>query len=93
MVAPSDMMDGRVGFIRSYLDENGYTDLPLMAYSAKYASAYYSPFRDAAHSAPAFGDRKTYQMDPANCREAVRENPRSFRQTEERRIPDTCSYR
>ena len=73
MVAPSDMMDGRVGFIRSYLDENGYTDLPLMAYSAKYASAYYSPFRDAAHSAPAFGDRKTYQMDPANCREAVRE--------------------
>ena len=73
MVAPSDMMDGRVGFIRSYLDDNGYTDLPLMAYSAKYASAYYSPFRDAAHSAPAFGDRKTYQMDPANCREAVRE--------------------
>lgn len=73
MVAPSDMMDGRVGFLRSYLDENGYTDLPLMAYSAKYASAYYSPFRDAAHSAPAFGDRKTYQMDPANCREAVRE--------------------
>jgi len=73
MVAPSDMMDGRVGFIRSYLDENGYTDLSLMAYSAKYASAYYSPFRDAAHSAPAFGDRKTYQMDPANCREAVRE--------------------
>ena len=73
MVAPSDMMDGRIGFIRSFLDDHGYTDVPLMAYSAKFASAYYSPFRDAAHSAPAFGDRKTYQMDPANGREAVRE--------------------
>jgi porphobilinogen synthase len=73
MVAPSDMMDGRVGFIREELDRAGYTDIPIMAYSAKYASAFYGPFRDAADSTPAFGDRKAYQMDPANINEAIRE--------------------
>lgn len=73
IIAPSDMMDHRVGVIRRALDENGYTDIPIMAYSAKFASAFYGPFRDAAHSAPGFGDRKTYQMDPANGREAMRE--------------------
>lgn len=73
MVAPSDMMDGRVGAIRRGLDEAGFTDLPIMAYSAKYASAFYGPFRDAAESPPQFGDRATYQMDPPNAREAMRE--------------------
>ena len=73
IIAPSDMMDGRVAAIRKSLDENGFTDTPIMAYSAKFASGYYSTFRDAAHSAPGFGDRKTYQMDPANGREALRE--------------------
>ena len=73
MVAPSDMMDGRVGYIRATLDEEGYDHIPIMAYSAKYASAYYGPFREAAESAPAFGDRRTYQMDPANAFEALRE--------------------
>ncbi|MGL4370946.1 MAG: porphobilinogen synthase, partial [Spirochaetota bacterium] len=73
MVAPSDMMDGRVGAIRSALDREGSQDLPVMAYSAKYASAFYGPFRDAAGSAPQFGDRKSYQMDPRNAREALRE--------------------
>lgn len=73
MVAPSDMMDGRVGRIRKALDDKGFTNLPIMAYSAKYASAFYGPFRDAAESAPKFGDRKTYQMDPANSNEAMRE--------------------
>lgn len=73
IIAPSDMMDGRVAAIRKSLDENGFTDTPIMAYSAKFASGYYSPFRDAAHSSPGFGDRKTYQMDPANGREALRE--------------------
>lgn len=73
IIAPSDMMDGRVAAIRQALDENGFIDTPIMAYSAKFASGYYSPFRDAAHSAPSFGDRKTYQMDPANGREALRE--------------------
>jgi porphobilinogen synthase len=73
MVAPSDMMDGRVGAIREALDENGHTHVPIMAYAAKYASAYYGPFRDAADSAPQFGDRRSYQMDPANVREALRE--------------------
>lgn len=73
MVAPSDMMDGRVGAIRKGLDEAGFTDLPIMAYSAKYASAFYGPFRDAAESPPQFGDRSSYQMDPANAREAMRE--------------------
>jgi porphobilinogen synthase len=73
IVAPSDMMDGRVGFIRKALDENGFVDTAIMAYSAKYASAFYGPFREAADSAPAFGDRKTYQMDPANANEAMRE--------------------
>ena len=73
MVAPSDMMDGRVAAIREILDENGYTDLPLMSYSVKYASSYYGPFREAAEGAPKFGDRKTYQMDPANAREGLRE--------------------
>lgn len=73
IIAPSDMMDGRVEFIRKALDENGFINTVIMSYSAKFASGYYSPFRDAAHSSPAFGDRKTYQMDPANGREAVRE--------------------
>lgn len=73
MVAPSDMMDGRVGFIREVLDEEGFETVSIMAYSAKYASAYYGPFREAAESAPAFGDRRTYQMDPANALEALRE--------------------
>jgi porphobilinogen synthase len=72
-VAPSDMMDGRVAAIRSQLDAEGHSGLPIMAYSAKFASAFYGPFRDAADSAPAFGDRRGYQMDPANVREAVRE--------------------
>jgi porphobilinogen synthase len=73
MVAPSDMMDGRVGAIREALDQNGYPGIPIMAYSAKFASAFYGPFRDAAESAPQFGDRKTYQMDPPNGQEALRE--------------------
>ncbi|HPE76353.1 MAG TPA: porphobilinogen synthase [Draconibacterium sp.] len=73
MIAPSDMMDGRVGAIRSALDKNGFYNMPIMAYSAKYASAFYGPFREAAESAPKFGDRKTYQMDPANSDEALRE--------------------
>ena len=73
MVAPSDMMDGRVAAIREKLDENGYQNLPIMAYSAKFASAYYGPFRDAADSAPHFGNRKSYQMDVRNGREALRE--------------------
>lgn len=73
MVAPSDMMDGRVGFIRETLDRNGYLNVGIMAYSAKYASSFYGPFREAANSAPSFGDRKTYQMDIANIREAMRE--------------------
>ncbi len=73
MVAPSDMMDGRVAAIRAGLDQAGFLQTPIMAYSAKFASAYYGPFRDAAHSAPGFGDRKSYQMDPANGHEALRE--------------------
>lgn len=73
IIAPSDMMDLRIAAIRDALDENGFSQIPVMAYSAKFASAYYGPFRDAAHSAPGFGDRKTYQMDPANGREALRE--------------------
>jgi porphobilinogen synthase len=73
MVAPSDMMDGRVLAIRTALDQNGFYNTPIMAYSAKYASAFYGPFREAAESAPQFGDRKTYQMDPANGDEALRE--------------------
>jgi porphobilinogen synthase len=73
MVAPSDMMDGRVAAIRSQLDRAGYSELPIMAYAAKFASCFYAPFRDAAGSAPQFGDRQSYQMDPANRREALRE--------------------
>lgn len=73
MVAPSDMMDKRVNRIREFLDQDGYEHISIMAYSAKYASAFYGPFREAAHSAPSFGDRKTYQMDPANRKEAIRE--------------------
>ncbi|MFH2045013.1 MAG: porphobilinogen synthase [Pseudomonadota bacterium] len=73
MVAPSDMMDGRVAEIRNILDENSYSHIPIMSYSAKYCSAYYGPFRSAANSAPKFGDRRTYQMDPANGLEAIRE--------------------
>jgi len=72
-VAPSDMMDGRIGSIRFQLDEEGHPDVPIVAYSAKYASAFYGPFRDAAESTPEFGDRRGYQMDPANVAEAVRE--------------------
>jgi porphobilinogen synthase len=73
LVAPSDMMDGRVAAIREALDEAGYLETPIMAYSAKYASAFYGPFREAAESAPQFGDRRSYQMDPANAIEALRE--------------------
>lgn len=73
MVAPSGMMDGMIKAIREALDGAGFTDIPIMSYAAKYASAYYGPFRDAAESAPAFGDRRTYQMDPANFNEALRE--------------------
>ncbi|NEU74625.1 porphobilinogen synthase [Hassallia byssoidea VB512170] len=73
MVAPSDMMDGRIGAIRKALDAQGYIDVRILAYSAKYASAYYGPFRDALDSAPKFGDKKTYQMDAANAREAIKE--------------------
>ncbi|MEK7878455.1 MAG: porphobilinogen synthase, partial [candidate division NC10 bacterium] len=73
MVAPSDMMDGRVAAIREALDEAGYQEAPIMAYSAKYASSFYGPFRDAAESAPQFGDRRSYQMDPGNAMEALRE--------------------
>ena len=73
MVAPSDMMDGRVAAIRDELDRAGFVDLPIMAYAAKFASCFYAPFRDAANSSPQFGDRQSYQMDPANKREALRE--------------------
>jgi porphobilinogen synthase len=73
MVAPSDMMDGRIGEIREILDENNLDQVPIMSYAAKYCSAYYGPFREAADSAPKFGDRRTYQMDPANALEAIRE--------------------
>jgi porphobilinogen synthase len=73
MVAPSDMMDGRVGAIRTALDEEGFSHIPIMAYSAKFASAFYGPFREAAESAPQFGDRRSYQMDPPNGDEAMRE--------------------
>jgi len=73
MVAPSDMMDGRVAEIRNILDENDLSNIPIMSYAAKYCSAFYGPFRDAADSAPKFGDRRTYQMDPANALEAIRE--------------------
>ncbi|MGB6410685.1 MAG: porphobilinogen synthase [Candidatus Deferrimicrobiaceae bacterium] len=73
MVAPSDMMDGRVAAIRAALDEEGYQEIPIMSYAAKYASGFYGPFRDAAESTPQFGDRRSYQMDPPNAREAIRE--------------------
>jgi porphobilinogen synthase len=73
MIAPSDMMDGRIGSIRKKLDASGFSNIPIMSYAAKYASAFYGPFRDAADCAPQFGDRKTYQMNPANVREAIRE--------------------
>ena len=73
MVAPSDMMDGRIAALREALDENQFENTPIMSYAAKYCSAYYGPFREAAHSAPQFGDRRTYQMDPANSLEAIRE--------------------
>src|SRR5512143_1926540 len=73
MVAPSDMMDGRVAAIRETLDENGFQDIPLMSYAVKYASGYYGPFREAAESTPSFGDRRSHQMDPGNTREAIRE--------------------
>ena len=73
MIAPSDMMDGRIQALRSGLDHAGFIDIPIMSYSAKYASAYYGPFREAAQSAPQVGDRKSYQMDPANTNEALRE--------------------
>jgi len=73
IIAPSGMMDGFVQAIRQGLDEAGFTDMPILSYAAKYASAYYGPFRDAADSAPQFGDRRTYQMDPGNAREAIKE--------------------
>ena len=73
VIAPSDMMDGRVGYLRRVLDEAGHTGLPIMSYAAKFASAFYGPFREAAGSVPQFGDRRSYQMDPANAREALRE--------------------
>lgn len=73
MIAPSDMMDGRIGAIRSVLDKSGFAETPIMAYSVKYSSAFYGPFREAAESAPQFGDRKSYQMDPPNSDEAIRE--------------------
>ncbi len=73
VVAPSDMMDGRVGAIRAALDESGYRDVALLAYAAKYASGFYGPFREAAESTPSYGDRRAYQMDPANVREAIKE--------------------
>jgi porphobilinogen synthase len=73
VIAPSNMMDGFVAAIRQGLDEAGFVQTPIMSYSVKYASAFYGPFREAAHSSPQFGDRKTYQMDPANVREALRE--------------------
>ena len=73
LIGPSDMMDGRVGYLRESLDDAGFTNVGIMAYSAKYASAFYGPFRDALESAPKFGDKKTYQMNPANSREALRE--------------------
>jgi porphobilinogen synthase len=73
IVAPSDMMDGRVGAIRAMLDENGFSMTPIMSYAAKYASGFYGPFREAAEGAPRFGDRRSYQMDPPNAREAIRE--------------------
>jgi porphobilinogen synthase len=79
-VAPSDMMDGRVGALRRGLDEAGFESTPILAYSAKYASAFYGPFREAADSAPAFGDRRGYQMDPANVREALRECEQDIRE-------------
>jgi len=78
MVAPSDMMDGRVGYIREQLDEAGFEHIPIMAYSAKFASVFYGPFREAAESAPKFGDRRSYQMDPANAREALLEMALDF---------------
>lgn len=80
VIAPSDMMDKRVAAIRKALDERGFVNTPIMSYSAKFASAYYGPFRDAAHSAPDFGDRKTYQMDSANGREALREVEQDIRE-------------
>jgi porphobilinogen synthase len=78
MIGPSDMMDGRVGYLRNVLDENGFIDVGIMAYTAKYASAFYGPFRDALDSAPKFGDKKTYQMDPANRTEALIEGQLDF---------------
>jgi porphobilinogen synthase len=78
ILGPSDMMDGRVGYIRKHLDDHGFTDVSIMSYSAKYASAFYGPFRDALESAPKFGDKKTYQMNPANKREALLEAQLDF---------------
>jgi len=80
MVAPSDMMDGRVKAIRQALDGNGFDSIPILAYAAKYASAFYGPFREAAGSAPQFGNRKSYQLDPPNVREALREIEQDIRE-------------
>lgn len=80
MVAPSGMMDGQVAAMRTALDDNGFLNTPIMAYSAKYASAFYGPFREAADSTPSFGDRRTHQMDPANLREAFREMEADLRE-------------
>ena len=79
MVAPSDMMDGRVAAIRDELDQAGFTDIPIMAYAAKFASCFYAPFRDAAYSSPQFGDRQSYQMDPANSGKRLREIDAGYR--------------
>ncbi len=106
MVAPSDMMDGRVGAIRRGLDGAGFTQIPIMAYSAKYASAFYGPFREAAESAPQFGDRRAYQMDTPNVREALREVEMDIREGADivmvkpalayldviRRVRESCNY-
>jgi len=78
MVAPSDMMDGRVGAIRAMLDQNGFGEIPILSYAVKYASCFYAPFREAAQSAPQFGDRRSYQLDPANAKEAMREAERDI---------------
>ena len=98
MVAPSDMMDGRVGAIREALDDDGFTNVPIMAYSAKYASGFYGPFREAAESTPQFGDRRSYQMDPANGSEALRESRSTSRRAptsswSSRRSPTSTSSR
>ena len=91
MVAPSDMMDGRVAEIRGILDDEGYSHTPIMSYAVKYASAFYGPFREAAESAPKFGNRKTYQMDPANSLEALREATMDIEEGAGHYYGETCA--